>query len=392
MDRPRSIRIRLDKVDCRPALDEIWRFLNETPNVYNCIQSVSKTVMVATLRLQEDADKLAEKETLVVGNGTIRMERAGSNFKSVLVKGLPFEITEHQVKSGYSRYGRVISTSRLRAKTNDRYNGIYTGNWIVRIDVEKEIPNVLRFGRDVAYNIYEGVRRTCNKCGQEGHRSDSCNKRTCWNCKGEHFESDCTEVCGACGSIDHKRSKCSIRSWASVAASRPDMMEDENVLRESYTIEEDDSDALPTDEPRQCVSEMNIRHENLSDSENDEETLQIARMERERILREQLYLSESSEEEGAEPITSVAEGPMAEKQEKRPNNLENTGKKKRKPIKQRKGAVNKKLTLQDFVIPEKETVAGGNRSEPSEGSEKGAEPSTNPKKRSRKKKPECCED
>ena len=102
----------------------------------------------------------------------IMIQDMTSNIKYVAVSGIPFEVPNEAVAALMSRFGDVKGIRMNYYKSI--LNGIATGTRIIKMNIKRSIPSVIKVGSKTLNIAHEGQIKTCYKCGMEDHLGDKC--------------------------------------------------------------------------------------------------------------------------------------------------------------------------------------------------------------------------
>ena len=95
----------------------------------------------------------------------------------VRLASLPFSTTDEEIQKALGKYGEVRMITRDRYKTSDPnrdYFEGFNGYATVRMQMEKDIPEVLQFEAGKVKISYQGQPTICYKCRKPGHLSMEC--------------------------------------------------------------------------------------------------------------------------------------------------------------------------------------------------------------------------
>ncbi|XP_062541045.1 uncharacterized protein LOC134209083 [Armigeres subalbatus] len=102
----------------------------------------------------------------------VRMSVAG-NSRYVRVYDLPPEISDRDVSSVMSKFGKIKRTIRERFPAEYQLD-MFTGVRGIYMDVEQDIPEVLYFHNRKGRVHYEGMKVKCFSCKSETHKKKVC--------------------------------------------------------------------------------------------------------------------------------------------------------------------------------------------------------------------------
>lgn len=169
-----------------------------------------------TFRTKAAVDRFSADPALKVRDVVVSFEYRGVRAKMVRVFGYPSDLPDQALSSELAVFGKVLGISE---ECVPGFSSVGTGNRRIRMEMLRPVPNLLRVGDRVIQCEYEGVARLCRRCNLEGHLAVACETPKCVRCEQFGHES-CEAMCVRCGG-DHAISKCSVRTYSSVA-SRPE--------------------------------------------------------------------------------------------------------------------------------------------------------------------------
>ena len=121
---------------------------------------------------------------------------------------LPFEVGEEKIRSGLSRFGKVLQYREAHFASRSK---VANGTRQVRMEILEDIPSSWRIAGYKTNIYYPGQPRTCFQCGLTGHEKVACPNKKCSRCnKGGHDVNSCTSqvVCFVCGKEGHFSYSC----------------------------------------------------------------------------------------------------------------------------------------------------------------------------------------
>ena len=128
----------------------------------------------AALEFERMKDRDGETITLIRKNEEVKImiQDMTSNIKNVAVAGIPFEVPDEAVTELMSRFGDVRG---IRMNFYQSIlKGIATGTRIVKMNIKRNIPSVIKVGSKTLNIAYEGQMKTCYKCGMDNHLGNEC--------------------------------------------------------------------------------------------------------------------------------------------------------------------------------------------------------------------------
>lgn len=155
---------------------------------------------------------LAEPVLKLRDHVDVFFEYRGVRTREVRVFYYPLDLTEGYLLSALGEYGQVHACSNERIRNHP---GLLSGVKRVKLDMRRPVPNYLTVRGFVIQCEYEGVVRTCRRCGANGHVSTQCRTPKCTRC-GEFGHETCDASCPRCGE-DHPVHQCRRRTYAVAA-------------------------------------------------------------------------------------------------------------------------------------------------------------------------------
>lgn len=133
---------------------------------FACIQRISRNQLRLTFR-----DEAIMENVMFVGL-TVRKHLLSvkqiHSRKWVTITRLPYGTPREAVEAAVRPYGPIAQVRM------DEVGGISNGEFSLLMEVVKPIPCKLAINRHFAYIYYRGQKRTCFRCGQEGHFVQKC--------------------------------------------------------------------------------------------------------------------------------------------------------------------------------------------------------------------------
>lgn len=154
-------------------------------------------------------DRFIADPVVEIQDQKVRFEYRGSRVKVVRVFHYPVEDSEEELKRVLGAYGQVYAIQRESVPGFPETN---SGTRRVRMEMLRDVPNILQVQDRVVRCEYEGVVRQCIRCGGTGHHAAACTTPKCKRCDQFGHE-DCDAPCSNC-QADHARSACKVRSFA----------------------------------------------------------------------------------------------------------------------------------------------------------------------------------
>ena len=125
-------------------------------------------------------DNFIGRDINVLPGYVIKIEDISTYRLRVLVKDVPFEVTNECLRELLSDYGEVGRIDFLRRKHGKgKYSRVITGRRIVWLYLQHPIPSSLYINQTKThiYVSHDNQTKTCNRCGQQGHILKDCKTR-----------------------------------------------------------------------------------------------------------------------------------------------------------------------------------------------------------------------
>ena len=103
----------------------------------------------------------------------VRIVNLSNSFTFVSIRNAPFEMDDDLIVGILSRYGKVDSI-RKNTFSLGPFKGLLSGIRTVKMKIKGNIPSSLNVCGHNLTVLYNGQKRTCFKCGQEGHLMKDC--------------------------------------------------------------------------------------------------------------------------------------------------------------------------------------------------------------------------
>ncbi|KAI8521369.1 hypothetical protein Bbelb_011230 [Branchiostoma belcheri] len=118
-------------------------------------------------------------------------ELFGKGLTIVTAVGVPMDMDDNFVRHRLRAYGQV-EASRFMTYANLGFPEIKSGTRQYQMKLQTHIPGSFRIGNELVMFRYSGQPKLCHKCGSD-----------------QHFVAECTAVkCGKCGEIGHRSDSC----------------------------------------------------------------------------------------------------------------------------------------------------------------------------------------
>lgn len=113
------------------------------------------------------------------GEVKVTISPAGTRERFVRLQDVPFEAEMCEIKEVMSKYGKVLTTERVKylsSVVND-YFPTLSGAVTVKMVISIHIPSFLRIGGERVLVKYQGQPATCYVCNKPGHIAARCDSR-----------------------------------------------------------------------------------------------------------------------------------------------------------------------------------------------------------------------
>ena len=132
-------------------------------------------------KYQEICDNFTASNITVEAGVVIEVNDISSYRTRVVVRDIPFELSEDTLKLILGQYGKVERINRYynyRLK-NSKYEKIQTDRVIAWMELDSPIPSsfFIKQSQTYVYPIYDNQPKTCMKCGRYGHIVRYCHTR-----------------------------------------------------------------------------------------------------------------------------------------------------------------------------------------------------------------------
>lgn len=171
----------------QPTLMEMVRFVKGLTGDHRKMDTAYKNAEERTVYIKykteedmkEALSKNQKKQKFHYSNGInvdVYMSVAGSNTQYIRIFDLPPEVSDFDLCTELTQYGKIKRCIREKYPPEFQLN-LYTGVRGVYMDVEKEIPSVIYIHSRRGRVFYTGNKLKCFSCGQEGHHKNACELR-----------------------------------------------------------------------------------------------------------------------------------------------------------------------------------------------------------------------
>ena len=154
----------------------------ESADIIGVQRDTEKFYSRLLVKLKDDAmlefDRIKDMDGEIItlrrnfGDVKIMIQDMTSCLKYVAVAGIPFEVPNDAVAALMSRFGDVKGIRMNYYKSI--LNGIATGTRIVKMNMKRNIPSVIRVGNKTLNISYENQIKTCYRCGMDDHLGNEC--------------------------------------------------------------------------------------------------------------------------------------------------------------------------------------------------------------------------
>lgn len=166
---------------------EFWGFLKKQWNV-----KLEELVMVqpetsgkkihVKFVSEKRAEEVAEASevALELTDGTpcsVFVQGPGQGVKTVKVRNLPMEVSSKDVEMCLGQFGKVLQCRDERYPRGSCYEGLLSGNRLVKMVMLRPVPSFLRVAGVEAVCYYAGQKPTCYVCNQDDHMRVNCPNR-----------------------------------------------------------------------------------------------------------------------------------------------------------------------------------------------------------------------
>ena len=143
------------------------------------VQNIGKNKIVvkftSTSTFMDVMEKFEDRVIAINNVDSVKVINLSSTITFVSVRNAPFEMDDDVIINILSRYGKVESLRNNRYSVGP-FKGLLTGMRTARMKLKDNIPSSISVSGHNLTIIYNGQRRTCYKCGQEGHLVKDCSE------------------------------------------------------------------------------------------------------------------------------------------------------------------------------------------------------------------------
>lgn len=180
------------------------------------LQHMGGSRFLVCTRTAAQATKLMVAEGFVVSNVKVAVEAVGPPITFVNVFRYPAFLPDEPLINALAQFGKVKSVAFATATNRpNKLNGIR----VVRMEMNKPVPNFTTVAGHRVMFEYRGMRRVCARCSEVGHMASACSTPYCKRCGTfGHDTEGCEAECQRCGG-QHGTREC-FRKRSYVAAAR----------------------------------------------------------------------------------------------------------------------------------------------------------------------------
>ena len=167
-----------------PSGVEFWSFLEQKYGIELCelmmVQEETNGRRVHVKFVDEKrAEQVAESgetEFVYKDGSTVKVMVQGPSeaVRIVRVRNLPMEVSAIEVSLALNQYGKVVDCNDERYPRGSCFQGLLTGNRVVKMVVKRNIPSYVRVAGTEAMVFYQGQKPTCQICASEDHFRGAC--------------------------------------------------------------------------------------------------------------------------------------------------------------------------------------------------------------------------
>ena len=197
--------------------DDVLNGLQEAVKIddINAIQLTTNSCNVSVKNT--DAKQKLQIDGITVQSRHVKLMDANRQITTATIKDAPFELPDAFVFTQMSQYGQVLQGSLTRGKI--KQTNIENGTrYIQMLNVEKPIPNTMKWGRFWVRVFCDNNKTECGYCGDTAHPYFRCpqkakKQQACFKClENGHFAWQCKNevVCSFCKQKGHVKRLCAV--------------------------------------------------------------------------------------------------------------------------------------------------------------------------------------
>lgn len=184
-----TITVEFERDSKRPLGGELCKWLKEELGVtVGDLKSVEQEYgsrrVFLKMKVGDKIDAIVEKNggqrEFVYERGPpakVFISSAGLGMKVVRVRNLPTEVEDSALSAVLSDFGKVCEITMEKYGSNSAFQGLYTGVRLVRMILQRHVPNYRKVDGVEVYVEYFGNRQTCSICSSFEHLRAGCPQR-----------------------------------------------------------------------------------------------------------------------------------------------------------------------------------------------------------------------
>ena len=141
------------------------------------VQHLSRNKIVVKFGSKDIFNRIVndyEDQTLKINESeTVKIINLSSSVTYVSVRNAPFEMDDELITNILSRYGKVENVRNNRFSVGP-FRGLLSGVRTVRMRIKENIPSSIYVSGHNLSLIHNGQKKTCYRCGKEGHLVKDC--------------------------------------------------------------------------------------------------------------------------------------------------------------------------------------------------------------------------